>query len=166
MDPNYSPASPSTASALLLAGGSNSTANSPLVPFGMVIDGQLGSNTDTITLTVSSLASGLGGNPAQHNLVNGRWGTSSTVMPGMCGDHQAIIKSADGSLCVPSTPRLETSAFLRLQYHPDGRVRHLALGCLCSLQWRRPYLTLQHLTCHSHLFNHIHLAILRLLPRA
>ncbi|KAG0149707.1 hypothetical protein CROQUDRAFT_653263 [Cronartium quercuum f. sp. fusiforme G11] len=82
IDPVYIPSSPSTASALMIAGGSNSSANIPLTPVGIVIDGQLGSNTDTITLNVTNLASGVGGDPATHNLISGRWGTSSAIMPG------------------------------------------------------------------------------------
>ncbi|KAH9814719.1 hypothetical protein DFH28DRAFT_928824 [Melampsora americana] len=82
IDPTYVPTAPSTSSALIYMGGSNSTSSAPLTPSGLIIDGQLGSNTNTITLNVSDLTGGVGGDPNSNNLVKGRWGTSSTIMPG------------------------------------------------------------------------------------
>lgn len=82
IDPTYIPTAPSTSSALIYMGGSNSTSSASLSPSGLIIDGQLGSNTNTITLNVNDLSGGVGGDPGSNNLVKGRWGTSSTIMPG------------------------------------------------------------------------------------
>ncbi|EGG08833.1 uncharacterized protein MELLADRAFT_77272 [Melampsora larici-populina 98AG31] len=80
IDPTYVPTAPSTSSALIYMGGSNSTSSASLSPSGLIIDGQLGSNTNTITLTVNDLGGGVGGDPGSNNLVKGRWGMSSTIM--------------------------------------------------------------------------------------
>ncbi|KAA1067956.1 hypothetical protein PGT21_022898 [Puccinia graminis f. sp. tritici] len=83
IDPSYLPAPPGTSNSIIYLGGSNSTHTSTsLTPAALSIDGQLGSNTNTVNVNLSSLASGLSGNPSSNNLLNGRWGATGTIMPG------------------------------------------------------------------------------------
>ncbi|WAQ92493.1 hypothetical protein PtA15_16A401 [Puccinia triticina] len=83
IDPSYLPAPPGTSNAIIYLGGANgSHATNTLTPSALSIDGQLGSNTNTITVNLTSLAPALTGNPAANNLYNGRWGATGTIMPG------------------------------------------------------------------------------------
>ncbi|PLW55112.1 hypothetical protein PCANC_05287 [Puccinia coronata f. sp. avenae] len=82
IDPSSLPAPPGTSNSMIYLGGANTTHSSTaLTPYGISVDGQLGSNTNTVQANLSSLASGLSGNPASNNLTQGRWGASGTIMP-------------------------------------------------------------------------------------
>ncbi|MBW0529634.1 hypothetical protein O181_069349 [Austropuccinia psidii MF-1] len=82
-DPNYTPSPPNTANSIIIIAGSNSqNSNIPLEPMAFSIDGQLGSNTNTIKVNLTNLKSTLTGNPSNNNLSTGRWGAAGTTLPG------------------------------------------------------------------------------------